>query len=181
MATLTMLPSTAWSMVPSRTPVTASPTCSLLRRSTRTSERTGRVWPKRGIARNRAVWRRTPGRRAQRRWTEDCLSSKYLRYGTGIDCGRTVFTAGHLEEDPMRFKTLTDHLIPLSHAAGLVAACSGAKPTPDAPAAKAEEKPAAVAESSNAAPANDDNAQGQAELDRAMEALRNVSVFFEFD
>ena len=81
----------------------------------------------------------------------------------------------------MRFKTLTDHLIPLSLAAGLVAACSGAKPTPDAPAAKAEEKPAAVAESSNAAPANDDNAQGQAELDRAMEALRNVSVFFEFD
>jgi peptidoglycan-associated lipoprotein len=80
----------------------------------------------------------------------------------------------------MRFKTLAEHLIPLSLAAGLVA-CSGAKPTPDTAAAKTEEKPAAVAESPKAAPTSDDTAQGQAELDRAMEALRNVSVFFEFD
>jgi peptidoglycan-associated lipoprotein len=79
----------------------------------------------------------------------------------------------------MRFKTPTEYLIPLSLAAGLLA-CSGAKPTPDATAAKADDKPAA-AETSRAAATSDDNAQGQAELDRAMEALRNVSVFFEFD
>ena len=80
----------------------------------------------------------------------------------------------------MRFKKLTDHLIPLSLAAGLVA-CSSAKPTPDAPAAKAEEKSASVAEAPKTDPSQDANAQGQAELDRAMQALRNVSVFFEFD
>jgi peptidoglycan-associated lipoprotein len=80
----------------------------------------------------------------------------------------------------MRFKTLTDYVIPLALAAGL-AACSSAKPTPDTAAAKADEKPAVAAETPKAAPATDDNAQGQAELDRAMEALRNVSVFFEFD
>jgi peptidoglycan-associated lipoprotein len=80
----------------------------------------------------------------------------------------------------MRFKKLTDHLIPLSLAAGLVA-CSSAKPTPDAPAAKADDKSAPVAAAPKAEPTQDANAQGQAELDRAMEALRNVSVFFEFD
>jgi len=79
----------------------------------------------------------------------------------------------------MRFKNLTDHLISISLAAGL-AACAGSKPVPDAQANKAEEKPAAVAEAPKQAP--DTNvAQGQAELERAMEALRNVSVFFEFD
>jgi peptidoglycan-associated lipoprotein len=81
----------------------------------------------------------------------------------------------------MRFTKLTDHLIPLSLAAGLCA-CSSAKPTPDASAAKGEEKPAPVAETSRpAASAPDANAEGQAELDRAMEAVRNVTVFFEFD
>ena len=80
----------------------------------------------------------------------------------------------------MHLKSLTNHLIPLSLAAAFVG-CSGAKPTPDA-SAKAEEKPADVAEASKPAPATDTNlAQGQAELERAMEALRNVSVFFEFD
>jgi peptidoglycan-associated lipoprotein len=81
----------------------------------------------------------------------------------------------------MRFKKLTDHFMSLSLAAGLVA-CSGAQPVPDTQANKAAEKPAAVAEAPKAAPSTDtDMAQGQAELDRAMEALRNVSVFFEFD
>jgi len=80
----------------------------------------------------------------------------------------------------MRFTKLTDHLIPLSLAAGLVA-CSGAQPVPDTQANKAPEKPAAVAEAPQAAPVQDTNAQGQAELEKAMEALRNVSVFFEFD
>ena len=78
----------------------------------------------------------------------------------------------------MRFKNLTDHLISISLAAGL-AACSGAQPVPDAPANKAEAKPAVV--EAKPAPASDTNVQGQAELERAMEALRNVSVFFEFD
>jgi len=80
----------------------------------------------------------------------------------------------------MRFKKLIDYLIPLSLAAGL-GACSGAQPVPDAQPNKAAEKPAAVAEAPAPAPAPDSNAQGQAELERAMESLRNVSVFFEFD
>ena len=81
----------------------------------------------------------------------------------------------------MRFKKLTDYLFSISLAAGL-AACSGAQPKPDTQANKAEEKPAAVADAPNSTPASDTNmAQGQAELERAMEALRNVSVFFEFD
>jgi peptidoglycan-associated lipoprotein len=80
----------------------------------------------------------------------------------------------------MRSKYLTDHLVSISLAAGL-AACSGAKPVPDAEANKPEAKPA-VAEAAKPAPAQDGNlAQGQAELEKAMEALRNVSVFFEFD
>src|SRR5205807_1163841 len=57
----------------------------------------------------------------------------------------------------MRFKKLTDHLIPLSLAAGLVA-CSSAKPTPDAAAAKAEEKSASVAEAPKTDPSQDANA-----------------------
>jgi len=81
----------------------------------------------------------------------------------------------------MGFKKLSDHLISMSLAAGL-AACAGSQPVPDAQANKAEEKPAAVAEAPKPAPASDANvAQGQAELEKAMEALRNVSVFFEFD
>ncbi len=81
----------------------------------------------------------------------------------------------------MRFKNLTDYLISISLAAGL-AACAGSQPVPDAQANKAEEKPAAVAEAPKPAPAPEANvAQGQAELEKAMEALRNVSVFFEFD
>ena len=80
----------------------------------------------------------------------------------------------------MRLKNLTDHLISISLAAGL-AACAGSQTKPDAQANK-EEKPAAVAEASKPTPASDGNiAQGQAELEKAMEALRNVSVFFEFD
>ncbi len=79
----------------------------------------------------------------------------------------------------MRLRKFTDHAISLSLAAGL-AACSGAKPAPDVQAIKAEEKPAAVAETPKAEPAPAE-AQGQAELEKAMEAVRNVSVFFEFD
>jgi peptidoglycan-associated lipoprotein len=79
----------------------------------------------------------------------------------------------------MRLRNLTDHLISISLAAGL-AACSGAQTVPDAPANKAEAKPE-VAEAAKPSPASDTNVQGQAELERAMEALRNVSVFFEFD
>ena len=79
----------------------------------------------------------------------------------------------------MRFKKLIDYVIPLSLAAGL-AACSSAQPVPDAPANKAEQKPA-VTEAPKPATTDTNLAQGQAELEKAMESLRNVSVFFEFD
>jgi peptidoglycan-associated lipoprotein len=79
----------------------------------------------------------------------------------------------------MRLKKIIDHVLTVSVAAGL-AACAGSKPNPDANAAAPEQKPAAVA-APTPAPAQDAKASGQSELDRAMDALRNVSVFFEFD
>ena len=66
--------------------------------------------------------------------------------------------------------------------AGAVA-CQHAQPTPDASAQKTEPKPQdAVTEASKImTPAEQFHAQGQAALDKALEALKGVSVFFEFD
>jgi peptidoglycan-associated lipoprotein len=65
------------------------------------------------------------------------------------------------------------------------AACSHAQPTPDpAPEAKKEEpKPAVAAapEKTDEQKAAEYKAEGQAQLNQAMERLHDVSVFFEFD
>jgi len=63
--------------------------------------------------------------------------------------------------------------------AGLVA-CAGEKPKPDASATQDQSK-AQQQEQKTPTSAEQYHAQGQADLDKALEQLRNVSVFFEFD
>jgi len=73
-------------------------------------------------------------------------------------------------------------LLTVLAAAALFAACSHAQPTPEEKVAQAPAQPAAVRPAvSQPEPAQAQTANGQDELDRAMEQLRNVSVFFEFD
>ena len=79
----------------------------------------------------------------------------------------------------MKLSDLRSHLFSIATAAGL-AACAGNKPMPDANAQKEQPKPAAV-EAKAATPAEQYHAQGQADLDKALEQLSHVSVFFEFD
>ena len=64
--------------------------------------------------------------------------------------------------------------------AGLVA-CSTNPPTPDNTLAQVQPKQEAPAAETKPTPADEYRAQGQADLDKALEQLRNVSVFFEFD
>ncbi len=72
----------------------------------------------------------------------------------------------------------------LALAALAVSACSTPEVKPDVkpqaakPAAKVETPPPAAPETT---PAAEFKAQGQAELDKALEQLKSVSVFFEFD
>jgi peptidoglycan-associated lipoprotein len=66
-------------------------------------------------------------------------------------------------------------------AAGLFA-CAHAQPAADTTAQnKPKEETKAVEASKPVTPAEQYHAQGQADLDKALEQLRNVSVFFEFD
>jgi peptidoglycan-associated lipoprotein len=68
--------------------------------------------------------------------------------------------------------------------AAAFAACSHAQPKTDASAQvdqPKQDEAKAVDASKTVTPADQYHAQGQAELDKALEALRNVSVFFEFD
>jgi peptidoglycan-associated lipoprotein len=76
---------------------------------------------------------------------------------------------------------LSKRLLTVAAAASLFAACSHAKPAPEEKAPQASTQPAAFPSASNTVPAPAQASNGQEELDRAMEALRNVSVFFEFD
>ena len=77
-----------------------------------------------------------------------------------------------------KLSDITGHLVTLGLAG--VVACSGAKPTPDASALNDQPKAAPQAEATPVTP-EQYHAQGQADLDKAIEQLRNVSVFFEFD
>ncbi|HUJ24919.1 MAG TPA: peptidoglycan-associated lipoprotein Pal [Myxococcales bacterium] len=70
------------------------------------------------------------------------------------------------------------HLFAIAAAAGIFA-CQHAETKPDT--AAKETKPAAVAEAPKAQTPEEYHAQGQADLDKALEQLSHVSVFFEFD
>jgi peptidoglycan-associated lipoprotein len=75
----------------------------------------------------------------------------------------------------MKLSDITGHLLTLG-LVGLVA-CKTTEPTPDA-SAKEQSK---AQDAKPPTPADQYHAQGQADLDKALEQLRNVSVFFEFD
>ena len=81
----------------------------------------------------------------------------------------------------MKFSEITGHVFTIALAAGI--ACTHAQPTPDANAQKEQPKQEAktTEASKQMTPAEQYHAQGQADLDKALEELRNVSVFFEFD
>ena len=78
----------------------------------------------------------------------------------------------------MKLSEITGHLVTVG-LAGLVA-CSTNQPTPDNTLAQVQPKQDTSAEN-KPTPADQYRAQGQADLDKALEQLRNVSVFFEFD
>jgi peptidoglycan-associated lipoprotein len=84
----------------------------------------------------------------------------------------------------MKFAETRNHLFSLAVAAAGLAACTGSQPKPDA-SAQQQTAPAAQAAAPEAqqqpASAAQYHAQGQADLDKALEQLRNVSLFFEFD
>jgi len=74
------------------------------------------------------------------------------------------------------------HLFSLALAAGIVA-CTHAQPNPDASAKEAQQTPPQqqATEASRQMTPEQYHAQGQADLDAALQKLRGVSVFFEFD
>src|SRR5258708_38322747 len=74
------------------------------------------------------------------------------------------------------------HLFSLALAAGIVA-CGHAQAKPDESAQQAQPSPGqqATEASRPMKPAEQYHAQGQADLDAALQKLRGVSVFFEFD
>jgi peptidoglycan-associated lipoprotein len=82
----------------------------------------------------------------------------------------------------MKLSDIRGPLFSIAVAAGLVA-CAGAQPKPDASAQQTQPKPEtkAVEAAKPSTPAEAFHTQGQADLDKALEQLRNVSVFFEFD
>jgi peptidoglycan-associated lipoprotein len=87
-----------------------------------------------------------------------------------------------LEEDPMKLADTRNHLFTLALAAGL-AACSHNQAKPDASAAQTAPQSDMQSQANDRQPtaAEQYHAQGQADLDAALQQLRNVSVFFEFD
>jgi peptidoglycan-associated lipoprotein len=80
----------------------------------------------------------------------------------------------------MKLKNIGGHLFSIAMAAGL-AACSHAETKPDTTAQQQQKPPEPVKPAEAAKTAEEYHAQGQAELDKALEQLRGVSVFFEFD
>jgi peptidoglycan-associated lipoprotein len=83
----------------------------------------------------------------------------------------------------MKFADTRNHLFSLAVAAAGLAACTGSQPKPDASAQQqtAPTAQSAAPEAQQPTPAEQYHAQGQADLDKALEQLRNVSLFFEFD
>ncbi|HZR08133.1 MAG TPA: OmpA family protein [Myxococcales bacterium] len=80
----------------------------------------------------------------------------------------------------MKLSQISGHLFTLG-LAGLFA-CASNQPKPDASATQEQPKQEqAQAEAKPMTPAEQYHAQGQADLDKALEQLRNVSLFFEFD
>jgi peptidoglycan-associated lipoprotein len=79
----------------------------------------------------------------------------------------------------MKLSNIAVHVVTLG-LAGLVA-CAGNQPKPDESANQNQPKQQTQTAQKEMTPAEQYHAQGQADLDKALEQLRNVSVFFEFD
>src|SRR2546423_13135989 len=77
----------------------------------------------------------------------------------------------------MKLSDMTGHVLTIG-LAGMIA-CSHAQPAPDASAKQDETKQ--DAQPQEKLTPEEYHAQGQADLDKALEQLRGVSVFFEFD
>lgn len=80
----------------------------------------------------------------------------------------------------MKLKQIASPLFAVAAAAGL-AACAHSRPDADASATQQETTPAQSDSAAQQQSQADYHAQGQAELDKALEQLHNLSVFFEFD
>jgi len=80
----------------------------------------------------------------------------------------------------MKLHDLSGHLFTIALAAG-IAACSHAQPKVDTAQVQQPAEQAKPVEAAKAVTPEAYHAQGQADLDKALEALRGVSVFFEFD
>jgi peptidoglycan-associated lipoprotein len=81
----------------------------------------------------------------------------------------------------MKLSDTRAHLFSIAVAAGL-AACTHAPPATDSAAQQVKAPETKAVEAAKPmTPAEQFHAQGQADLDKALEQLRNVSVFFEFD
>src|SRR2546430_12096026 len=78
----------------------------------------------------------------------------------------------------MKLSDMTGHVLTIG-LAGMIA-CSHAQPAPDASAKQDETKQDAQPQEEKLTP-EEYHAQGQADLDKALEQLRGVSVLFEFD
>src|SRR5256886_2974060 len=78
----------------------------------------------------------------------------------------------------MKLSDMTGHVLTIG-LAGMIA-CSHAQPAPDASAKQDETKQEQAQPEAKPTP-EEYHAQGQADLDKALEQLRGVSVFFEFD
>jgi peptidoglycan-associated lipoprotein len=79
----------------------------------------------------------------------------------------------------MKLSDITGHLFTLGLAS--LVACASAKPAPDVSATQEQPKAETQAVDAKTATPEQYHAQGQADLDKALEQLRGVSVFFEFD
>jgi peptidoglycan-associated lipoprotein len=79
----------------------------------------------------------------------------------------------------MKLSQITAHLFTIG-LAGLVACSKSTETKPDESASQQVQPKETTAEA-KPTPAEQYRAQGQADLDKALEQLRNVSVFFEFD
>src|SRR5438105_6856504 len=100
----------------------------------------------------------------------------------GVRAGRsTVIKGPARRKKPMNKDRSASRLLTVLAAATLFAACSHAQKAPEEKVAQAPTQSAAQPAAAQPIPLPAQVSNGQDELDRAMEQLRNVSVFFEFD
>src|SRR5437763_3249844 len=110
------------------------------------------------------------------------VGAQIICFPAGMRAGSLVVIKGPARRNkPMNLDRSASRWLTGLAAAALFAACSHAKPAPEEKVAQAPTQPSAVRPAVTQPEPAQVQANGQDELDRAMEQLRNVSVFFEFD